>query len=297
MLPCNAANPVILNDDRSEKVLYDYPDYPIYIRRGLLSFYPEYKASSHWHDDVEFISVLNGRMQYSVNGEIIDLKAGDGIFVNSGQMHFGFSDNRQECDFLCILFHPLLLSSAFPFETDFVIPLIRNSGLPFLPLHASVPWHNEIISRLYQLYTLRQTPTAPMHSLSAFAGIWSLLCDHAPTDVRKKSRQNQDLIITKNMVGFIQKNYKKKISLAEIAASGAVGESKCCRLFAKYFSQSPNQYLNQYRLNKSLDLLLNTDLPITEIALCTGFSGASYYAEMFRRWMGKSPREYRNSAI
>ena len=99
------------------------------------------------------------------------------------------------------------------------------------------------------------------------------------------------------MVGFIQKNYKKKISLAEIAASGAVGESKCCRLFAKYFSQSPNQYLNQYRLNKSLDLLLNTDLPITEIALCTGFSGASYYAEMFRRWMGKSPREYRNSAI
>ena len=58
MLPCNAANPVILTDDRSEKVLYDYPDYPIYIRRGLLSFYPEYKASSHWHDDVEFISVF-----------------------------------------------------------------------------------------------------------------------------------------------------------------------------------------------------------------------------------------------
>ena len=95
------------------------------------------------------------------------------------------------------------------------------------------------------------------------------------------------------MVGFIQKNYTRKISLKEIALSGAVGQSKCCKLFAKYFGQTPNTYLNQYRLNKSLEYLQNSDLPITEIALSVGFSGASYYTELFRKCFGKSPTEFR----
>lgn len=96
---------------------------------------------------------------------------------------------------------------------------------------------------------------------------------------------------------LIQKNYKKRISLGDIAASGAVGQSKCCKLFAKYLGQTPNQNLTQYRINKSMDLLKTSDLPIIEIAGETGFSGASYYAEIFRKWTGKSPTEYRNEFL
>lgn len=36
-----------IRDDRSEKVRYDYTDYPIYIRRALLSSYPGYAAPTH----------------------------------------------------------------------------------------------------------------------------------------------------------------------------------------------------------------------------------------------------------
>ena len=286
---------ITLNDDRSEKVRYNTPDYPVYARRGLLSQYPEYKAPNHWHDDTEFIRILSGQMRYNVNGVILDLKEGDGVFVNSGQMHFGFSDSEQECDFLCIILHPMLLASVFPFEHDFVMPLIRNRKLPFLHLSRETGWHREILSQLDLLYQSRDQRTAPMCALSCFARIWTLLCEHAPEDNGKQNRQGQDLMIVKNMVGFIQKNYRDKISLAEIAASGTVGQSKCCKLFARYFSQSPNEYLNHYRIDKSLDLLRNTDLSVTETALSVGFSNASYYAEVFRRYLGKSPREFRNS--
>ena len=91
------------------------------------------------------------------------------------------------------------------------------------------------------------------------------------------------------------KNYTRRISLKDIALSGAVGQSKCCKLFAKYFRQTPNTYLNQYRLNKSLELLQSGDRSVTEIALSVGFSGASYYAEIFRRYFGKSPTEFRRT--
>ena len=95
------------------------------------------------------------------------------------------------------------------------------------------------------------------------------------------------------MAEFIQKNYMEKLSLADIAASGAVGQSKCCKLFARFFFQSPTMYLTQHRLTKSMELLLNTDLPVIEIALSVGFGSASYYTETFRKWIGKTPSEFR----
>ena len=97
------------------------------------------------------------------------------------------------------------------------------------------------------------------------------------------------------MARFIQENYMEKISLADIAAAGAVGQSKCCKLFARFFFQSPTMNLTQHRLSKSMELLLNTDLPIIEIALSVGFGSASYYTETFRKWMGKTPSEFRKA--
>lgn len=43
---------VDLKDDRSEIVHYDFEDYPIYIRKALLSSYNNFEAPSHWHDDI-----------------------------------------------------------------------------------------------------------------------------------------------------------------------------------------------------------------------------------------------------
>lgn len=285
--------PILLNDDRFERVRYDQPNYPIYIRRGLLSLYPDYRAPNHWHDDIELISVLKGQMKYNINGEIVDLKEGHGIFVNSGQMHFGFSDEHNECDFYCILFHPILLCPIPPFENDFLLPLMQNKSLPFSELHPHIPWQKEILAHIDSLYPEKGHPSASLRALSAFARIWALLWEHAPEDDGKENRQSQNLAIIKNMVTFIQKNFRKKISLEDIAAAGAVGQSKCCKLFDQYFSQSPNVYLNRYRLEKSIRLLRTTDLSITEIALSTGFSNGSYYAETYRKWLGQSPTQFR----
>lgn len=282
-----------LKDDRSEKIRYDNESYPIYIRRRLLSRYPSYAAPSHWHDDVELIAVLEGEMDYNVNGKVIRLREGEGIFVNAGQMHFGFSSARTECLFICAILHPMLLCAAPACEQAFVLPVTGSGGTPFLFLSPDVSWQRDILEQVRLMERWKDRETAPLRAQAAFFTIWSLLYENLPPEDRAVRRGNADLTAARNMAGFIQKNYARRISLREIASSGAVGQSKCCKLFAKYFGQSPNAYLNQYRLNKSRELLLNDGLSITEVALASGFGGASYYAEVFRRSFGKSPTEYR----
>lgn len=285
-----------LKEDQSEKLQYDYADYPIYIRRGLLSSYPNYAAPVHWHEDIELILVLSGEMKYNVNGEILVLKKQEGILINARQLHFGFSEEQTECDFICVLLHPLMLCTTPAYERDFVLPVLYHSNAAFVKLAQEVPWQKEILEDIRQMYDLQGDGSAPLKIQALFLNIWIRLYENLPHETHRE-RQNTDLSILRDMIGFIQKNYTLKISLAEIAASGAVGESKCCKLFAHYIGQTPNRYLIQYRLDQSADLLINTDMTITEIAHAVGFNGSSYYAEAFRKWTGISPTEYRTHTL
>ena len=282
-------------DDRSEKVRYDHADYPIYIRRSLLSAYLDHTAPAHWHDDIEFIAVISGEMQYNVNGDIVTLHENEGIFVNARQMHFGFSQERKECDFICVLVHPLLLCTTYAYERDFVLPLLHNKNASYIKLNSDVPWQRTIFEDITTMYSVRDERLAPLKVQNLLSHIWIRIYENTPFENQRKN-QNDDLFILRNMIGFIQHNYMNKITLADIAASGAVGQSKCCKLFAKYIKQSPNTYVTQYRLDKSTALLKDTDKTVTEIATAVGFNGSSYYAEAFRKWYGTSPTEFRNAS-
>lgn len=283
---------VEMKDDRSEIIHYDFEDYPIYIRKALLSSYSNFEAPAHWHDDIEFIAVQQGEMNYNVNGEIITVKENEGIFVNSRQLHCGFSRTKSECDFICILVHPMLLCVSRALEQNYVVPLLK--AMPYIKLSADVPWQNALLSCITDMYRVRDDAAAPLTVSALFLKAWSIIFANSNASVPQRN-PSSDFTTLKNMIGYIQKFYREKISLADIALSGAVGQSKCCKLFDKYIGITPNTYLTQYRLNQSMWYLKNTDMTITETAQAVGFSGSSYYAEAFRKWCNQSPSEYRKA--
>ena len=55
----------------------------------------------------------------------------------------------------------------------------------------------------------------------------------------------------------------------------------------------PMQYLNEYRVEKACALLENTAYSVTDAALAVGFDDASYFARVFKKQTGVSPRNYR----
>ena len=285
-----------LKDDRSEKIIYDLPGYPILARHALLSTYPNYSASIHWHDAVEFAVVLSGSTDYNVNGTIIPLNKSDGIFINSRQLHFG-SSKQTECSFLYIILHPVLLCTSPAIEHDLVSPLIQVQNAAFLRLSGEDVLHKRIIDGLKYIYDIKDTLTAPLKIQGIFSLVWADILGIIPQTEIKKTLSADNLTILKNMVGFIQERFKDKISLADIARAGAVGQSKCCRLFQACLSQTPNTYLTSYRLDKSCVLLRDTDMTIAEIALEVGFGSASYFTETFRKWYAQTPTKYRSCTL
>lgn len=280
--------------DHSERVRYDYPDFPVYIRRSFLSIFPNYTADSHWHDDIELIYVLDGEMKYNISGSVITINQGDGILVNARQLHYGFSQEKQECDFICVLFHPVLLCATKMFETKFVKPII-DSELSYVYLSKLLPWQNNILKYIYKMWQNKESETSPLSSQGLIYLLWQELSENIVLTQGYSKNTDNKITALKKMMLFIHENYKDKILLEDIAKSADISKRTCESIFSKYLNQTPTNYLCDYRLRKSIELMKTTNMTILEISTDIGFSSASYYAEIFKKSFGISPASYRKS--
>lgn len=88
-----------MNPLNRERVAYDSAKMPLYIREGQLRDYPNLAYVCHWHEDLEFLCVMEGHMSYFVNGARYLLREGEGIFVNARQLHYGYSGDKTNSRF------------------------------------------------------------------------------------------------------------------------------------------------------------------------------------------------------
>ena len=65
------------------------------------------------------------------------------------------------------------------------------------------------------------------------------------------------------------------------------------RLFRKYLNRSPARYYVELRLNRARLLLLQTNMPVIDVALACGFVSASHFSKCYRDFFGKTPRRER----
>lgn len=95
----------------------------------------------------------------------------------------------------------------------------------------------------------------------------------------------------KKAISYIRLNYQTEISITDVATYTGIGERYLRKLFSQYLNLSPLDYLNQIRINKSIELLRNTELSIKEICFMCGFQSPQYFSRIFKQHMGISPRE------
>jgi AraC family transcriptional regulator len=85
------------------------------------------------------------------------------------------------------------------------------------------------------------------------------------------------------------------ISLDELAAEAQLSPFHFARMFKQSLGVPPRVYLTQLRVEKACELLEQTDLPITEIALEVGYSSNQVLARVFLKHMRLSPSDYRRA--
>ena len=283
--------------DASEIVRYDEVGIPLSIREGLLSAYPNHRALCHWHEDIEWVYIRSGQMNYYMNGKRVLLNTGEALMVNSRQMHYGYSENGQDCDFIRILCHPKIFITNSVLYQSYIAPVLSNPSLEYLHLKPEFPEDAEALQLLPEILRIKKEHPAAyeIEAAALLSLLWCrLLRSHPmmPYEAAAKPKE-PDLLVQRDMVSYIYSHYSESINLDEIAAAGKVCRNKCCQIFRRYLNQSPIDFLNHYRLEVSCHLLNNTKLSIAEICTACGFNHQSYYSKIFLRTYSCSPRDFR----
>ena len=281
----------------SEIVRYDEVGIPLSIREGFLSAYPNHRALCHWHEDIEWVYIRSGQMNYYMNGKRVLLNTGEALMVNSRQMHYGYSENGQDCDFIRILCHPKIFITNSVLYQSYIAPVLSNPSLEYLHLKPEFPEDAEALQLLPEILRIKKEHPAAyeIEAAALLSLLWCrLLRSHPmmPNEAAAKPKE-PDLLVQRDMVSYIYSHYSESINLDEIAAAGKVCRNKCCQIFRRYLNQSPIDFLNHYRLEVSCHLLNNTKLSIAEICTACGFNHQSYYSKIFLRTYSCSPRDFR----
>ena len=104
--------------------------------------------------------------------------------------------------------------------------------------------------------------------------------------------------IVKEIIKYIQKHYKNEdLSINSIREFINLSQTYICSLFKEETGKTINQYITEYRIEKSKLLLKDIRLRVSEVSSAVGYTDANYFAKLFRKITGQTPSEYREKDI
>lgn len=284
-----------VNADGFEQINHTFYQLPLQLSSRDVSNVKDLYQPCYFHQEVEFIYILTGSMSLYINGAVCHLNKGEGLFINARRLHVALSTEDSSCSYVTMIFDPELVRPSFPFTYD-VIEQVTNEFAPdyvhLRPGHVQESKLLQLIMRAYRLKD-KTSVTVELDMMRIVLSMWSILIDLVKPLQTESDKSNKTVDQLKQMLTYIHLNYQNKLNLDLIAKSADISRSHSCDIFREELHSSPIQYLQHYRLQKSLDLLMTNDLSITEIAYKAGFNSPSYYTETFRKVYDATPSQYR----
>lgn len=94
-------------------------------------------------------------------------------------------------------------------------------------------------------------------------------------------------------VKFIESHYDRlDLYTPDLAAMSGMGETYYRSIFLSVFGLPPARYIQNYRVNKAKELLVNSEGSIEDIAVAVGFANSSYFCKVFKQTTGVTPSEF-----
>lgn len=284
-----------ITKDKSQHVNYNNPLFQCMADQSLYSTDLSYAIPEHWHEDLEYLVVLDGCLHYNVEGKTFVLGKGEGVLVNSKRIHSNSSPKGEFALFCYAIIHPSYVCASPYIEQKFIAPLLQRGTFDYVLLQKGT-WTEPLLNEIVRMFTKPPTETLELEIVEASYRMARILFEHFKPEIKEAPVSSTYDAAFRKMLGYIQENYAEKISLDELARVGNIGKTLCTKLFKKFTSKTPGEYLINYRITKSIDLLKSTDLDVTEIAFNVGFSSNSHFTKTFREITGTTPLRYRRDS-
>lgn len=233
-----------------------------------LLHYEDFKCIRHCQKSFEMVFVEKGALTAEINGQTYTIPEGSCATALPFQVHsYGTPENS-------------VISIAI-FSADFIPDFYEQThGYALLdPITGFTPEELALLQDPADHYAVK----AVLYRHCSLLSRSGLVPSHRPADAALISR----------IMSIIQEQYKSDLSLRTLAAELGYSYNYLSSCFRRHFGVGFPEYVNMFRLEETARLIRDTRLPLTEIALQSGFSTIRNFNMTFRRRWGMTPSEYR----
>lgn len=242
----------------------------------------------HWHSHLEIMLIRRGYMTAFIGDRKYTLKKGDLLVINSGELHS--TKTWGETDYL-------LLQIPFDYLSRTIngISLIRfQEYFPSITMNITQKQLCGCLFELAKIYTEKEDGYLLRFSSVVYDFLYILYRNYAHRLSREaKEKEDRNFERIEEVLQYVRINYRKEISLNEVAALLNVTPEYFCRLFKKHTGQTFLEYLNAIRLSHFYQDLTGTDYSITDLMDRNGINNYKVFLRTFKEAYGASPSKVR----
>ncbi|MBN1360364.1 MAG: helix-turn-helix transcriptional regulator [Sedimentisphaerales bacterium] len=251
----------------------------------------------HTHDLYHIVLYTQSSGSYVKCGRQYQAEPGMLVIVSPGQPH----------DFVSVRRSSVYSEITFSFTTQsgkaltlpFVQILNAYTGTaghlhdaPHLPRDVT----QELVIIMIQIVDYLQSPSAmsDYYACRALANVFDVITAHCYTEAVPGATVGQNHPILR-VRQYIDEHYAEAISAEDLASMSHCSKGHLFRTFKRSFRVSPLAYQQDLRFEAARRLLRFTSLRCYEIAQRVGFANVYYFHRQFKKRMGATPRQYRQS--
>lgn len=230
----------------------------------------------------QFLVTLDGSGVLEVDGCSYVQKKGDWFYLASGVPH-GYHPENGDWKTAWIVFRGRDINTEM-------------SALGFGRYHVGTLQSTELFMSLFdKLYSAAGDSVDGSMRCSVL--VYELIMTMRRSLFAKEPVSASGHSVTDTALKFIDENFASDIALEQLAGISGVSVQHFCRCFKAKMGIRPMEYIARRRISEAKRLLLNSSRSISEIAETVGYSGATYFGMVFRKYEGISPSEFRRSGI
>ena len=234
----------------------------------------------HWHEAIEFVYVLEGGLQFSLNSHTFTAKKGDLVIVNSAIVH-SFAPLDEGADYYFLVADDKFFRTNSLYSESTVFDFKVSTG-------EAIRLFDEIIRE-----TEKGDEYSNISTLSVLMSLFIYLNRHhsqgkeeAPLSEQKK------ITMVRNTLVYLQEHYKEKLTVEAIADALHFSKSYLSHSFKEITHISLISYINLLRCQNARALMLEGS-GVAEAAMECGFSEISYFTRVFKKTLGMLPSDVR----
>ena len=294
---------MIANRLNIDKNLQEFPanagkDFPITIVFSDLGDWTAQSVPWHWHRELEFSVLLQGKLSVQTSHGSWVLGPGEGYFINRNVLHRMEGADGQRPVYLTQMVGAELLAGAggSVFERKYLEPVMSCREIELVPFRLQSTNQRRIIEHIRSAYEAVDAETEGYEILARneLSSAWLLMMRELPASVREQpGEEDQTEARVKRMLLYIQEHYAERVTLEEIANAANISPRACLRDFQQRLHTTPVRYLIDCRLDAAARRLRSTGQSVTDIAAECGFATGSYFTKLFREKYHTTPLAYR----